>query len=141
MTNTTKDNDDLLDTNIDLDLDVENEIPERTHVLHYMEVTPEEYYNQPDCAYIRLQYIPEGEGIKFQVRNEMFYAHTPETLPEGMVKLATFLRGMLETALVYPYNVYQMGQEAQQLDMIDQQTTDMAKDQRDLLKGEPMGNA
>lgn len=122
-----------------VDLDV-NELEERTHKIQYMidgEAT--DFYNRPDCAYIRIQYIPEGEGLKFQVRNELFYTYTPENIPEGCNKLATFLRGLVETALVYPHNIYQMGLEAQNHDILDH--NNMNTDQRDLLKGTPMGNA
>lgn len=106
-----------------------------------MHSTPEEYYNKPDCIYLRLQWFPERESFQFEIKNELLRGFKEgEPIPADIYKLMCFIRGTAEFALAYPNRMYELGAHAQNMEKIAnaEELSDM---QKDLLSGPVMGRA
>lgn len=118
------------------------EAPVETTRVKPLDTSKEEFYDQSDSAYVRVKYIKEEDGFKFEIRNELYHNTTSyDDLTEGAKALGTLVRGMTEMAIQYPSDVYRIGLQAQNKDFLDITGESMPKEHANLLKGDPKGSA
>ena len=108
-----------------------------------MELPPEEFYNNPDSIYVRVKWDDSEKGFAITVRNELWYKYEedPSKIPDELVKLSAYVRGMIELGLAFPTRAYAIGVEAVNQDTIFRETEGMSEEQKELLRGEMKGNA
>lgn len=108
-----------------------------------LDETPEQFYNQTDSAYLRIQYVPEVKGFKFTVRNESYHSLSDASqVDEGLAALSTLIRGLAEVGLNNTGDVYQIGLQAQREDYMLLNTEEIENEEhRDMMLGEPKGVA
>jgi len=121
----------------------ETEAEVKTQHTEPMEIPPEEFYGNPNSIYIRVLWSDEEKGFAITVRNELWYKYEqdPTQIPDELVRLSAFVRGMIELGLTYPSNAYTIGTYAINNDLIQRETEGMSDLQKTLLRGEPFGNA
>ena len=118
------------------------ELPKEPFKVEPREFTPEEFYGNEDSVYIRVKYFKETDAFKFDVKSEIIEQNykEDEPLPQSIVSLTAFVRGMLEFALHYPHQMYRVGNQAMQADMIANMG-DLTDEQKKLLMGNTEGSA
>lgn len=131
--------DELVASSIEGDKETTKEIPvlpqEPTKLIP-LEIKSEEFYKQPDSFYIRIQWLPEEQGYKFQVWNELL---GNEDLAEGAKLVLALGRGMVECCIQDPRYFYMTGLKAMQLDMLSDSLSE--ERQKMALHGEMTGEA
>lgn len=96
--------------------------------------TAEEFYSQKDSVYVRIQYIPEGDGYKFELWNEL----SPENVNDSSAMMLALARGFIEAAIHYPGDIYTMGKEAFNRDYVH---SNGSNEEKDLYIAEPASSA
>lgn len=105
-----------------------------------IDTPPEEFYNQDDSIYIRLQYFKDTDFFKFEVKNELLQHYDPNDVPSKIMSLCAYIRGMVEVAMTNPYSISMIGVKAMNMDEIDEDET-LTEEQKSLFKYKTMGNA
>lgn len=104
-------------------------------------VSKEEFYGQPDSIYVRVSWNELLQGFNFTVRNELIYALEPDQeVPDEIMKLGAFVRGMLELSMAFPSKCFEVGMQAQSNDLIND-LDGLSDEQKALLHGMPQGRA
>jgi hypothetical protein len=102
---------------------------------------PEEFYGQFDSIYVRVKWDNVVQGFSMSVRNELVQSFAePQEIPEEIVRLSSFIRGMIELGMAFPSKCYSLGLEAQNADYI-RNSEGLTEAQKELLQGEPQGSA
>ena len=84
-----------------------------------LETKPEEFYNQPDSVYLRIQYVPNVRGYKFEVWNQLYHSLADiNDLQDDHKMMMTLARGLAEIVMSDPQTVYNVGSNAQNRDFI-----------------------
>lgn len=105
-----------------------------------LDIDAEDFYKQEDSCYIRICYLKAQDGFHFQICNQAILNKKPEDeIPEGHKLMGTLARGMVQSAIIYPTPIYNLGLQAQNRDIIVH--SDMSEDQKKALMETPAGNA
>lgn len=105
-----------------------------------LETKTEDFYNQADSVYLRIKYVPEVRGYKFEVWNQLFQSlQNIEDLNDDHRMMMTLARGLAEIIMINPQQVYDVGQIAQNRDFIHH--NDGLTDEQKKLFSNPQGVA
>lgn len=113
------------------------------HTIKETDVSPELFYGDKESCYIRVQYVKDVDGFRFQVRNELIndVENLEDAPKEGMI-ISAFVRGMLGVAINNSAEIYQIGRRMQEHDkVIAEIETIKDESHRSLMLGEAKGNA
>lgn len=97
-----------------------------------------EFYEQPDSIYIRLQYIEDKDAFKFTICNQLALSGIEPT--NSLMIMDALARGAIETLITNPKSLYALGV----VDQMRQEvltSKDYTDDQKKLFDMEPKGNA
>lgn len=107
-----------------------------------IDTPPEEFYNQPDSIYVRLQYFEDTDRFRLEVKNEILAKYsTEEELPAHIMALCAFVRGMLEVSINRASLVTSVGVQAINAENMILARDGMSPEQKILLDTETKGSA
>ncbi len=95
----------------------------------------EMYYARPDSCYIRIKFIEEQDGFKFDLCNETDGSNNAHHV---MLAVAT---GVLHLVKNNPSNMYQLGLQVLSQQEIDKQIEKMPEEHQKLINEPPQGSA
>lgn len=116
---------------------IDNIKPAKTEAL---DTPPEEFYNQPDSIYVKLQYFEDTDMFRFEVKNELLSKFDKENVPPKIMSLCAYIRGMVELALAEPHLTASIGIKAMNAE-VDNAPDGLSDEQKDLFNTTPAGNA
>jgi len=99
-----------------------------TTQLKSLELKPEEFYGQKDSFYIRIQYVPNLDGFKFQIWSEL-----DDTEKQQLLFLMG--RGLVEACIASPNTFYNIGFQAAEAEAWDMNNKEEMF--KSLLRGKP----
>lgn len=89
--------------------------------------TIEQYYNQKDSVYLRIEFVPEM-GFRITMRNELLLSQDADIKSGEFI--GAIARGLLEIGYRSGQEIYTMGMKAAYLDMLEASTKDMNDEQK-----------
>ncbi len=98
-------------------------------------INSEEFYNQKDSAYLRVQYLNEKEGFRIIMRNEALLSKEVET--EHGVMIGNIARGMLELAYSDPAYVHSLGKHCLSQDIMRASSDNLSEEHKKVWLSEP----
>jgi hypothetical protein len=107
-------------------------------IMQLPELTKEAFYADPNSIYIRITYLPEQDGYRLTMFNELCIAEGEEDT-DNKVRLFILARGLAEIALTNPEIALEAGYDAAPTDAIDL-NDDLSDEEKELFKN-TVGNA